>query len=70
MEYELALLEKNGTHAALFCEEKLCEYYPPSEEKAQSGDIYLAKVERIVPGLDAAFVDLGGEKASFTLKKL
>lgn len=70
MEYELALLEKNGTHAALFCEEKLCEYYPPSEEKAQSGDIYLAKVERIVPGLDAAFVDLGGEKGFIYAKEV
>ena len=48
MEYELALLEKNGTHAALFCEEKLCEYYPPSEEKAQSGDIYLAIIPILV----------------------
>ncbi|MFQ5679372.1 MAG: ribonuclease E/G [Gemmatimonadota bacterium] len=29
------------------------------------GDIYLGKVEAVVPGLQAAFVDIGGEKAAF-----
>lgn len=62
MKYELGLLDIGGTCALLFEEGKLCEFYPPREIKVQSGDIYLAKVERIVVGLNAAFVDLGDEK--------
>lgn len=62
MKYELGLLDTGGICAFLFDEGKLCEFYPPQEAMVHSGDIYLAKVERIVAGLNAAFVDLGEDK--------
>jgi len=62
MKYDLlALKDDKGITLALFAENRLVEYYPPSSNHAQSGDIYRAKVERIVPGLNAAFVNLGKE---------
>lgn len=69
MKYELAFL-KHGNCAALFVDGKLCEYYPPDIDKVQSGDIYIAKVERIIVGLQAAFVDLGTEKGFIYAKEV
>lgn len=69
MKYELAFLEQSNC-AAVFAEGKLCEYYPPDIAKVQSGDIYIAKVERIVVGLQAAFVDLGIEKGFIYAKEV
>lgn len=47
-------------------EEKLVEYY---EEKIDSnsieGNIYIGKVQNVVPGLEAAFIDIGEEKNVF-----
>ena len=60
--YELlALKEKDGLALALFRDNLLVEYFPPQKIKVQSGDIYRGKVERILPGLNAAFVNLGQE---------
>jgi len=34
-------------------------------ERRTVGDIYLGVVEAVVPGLQAAFIDIGAEKAAF-----
>ena len=51
-------------------EEKLVEYY---EEKIDSnsieGNIYVGKVQNVVPGLEAAFINLGEEKNAFIHRK-
>ena len=62
MKYDLlALKENDELILALFSEGVLIEYYPKQKSKVCSGDIYRGKVERILPGLDAAFVNLGQE---------
>jgi ribonuclease G len=38
---------------------------PGSESTVGVGDIYLGKVEAVVPGLQAAFVNIGAEKSAF-----
>lgn len=35
------------------------------QARSRVGDIYLGKVSRVMPGMDAAFVDLGTERAGF-----
>ena len=53
---EIALLENK----------KLVELNKESNDlKFGVGDIYLAKVKKIMPGLNAAFVDVGYEKDAF-----
>lgn len=56
----------NGIWLALLRDGKLIELH---EEKGNSdfavGDIYLGRVRRIVPSLNAAFVDVGYEKDAF-----
>jgi len=55
-EIRMAFLE-SGTLVEFFVERK--------NEKSIVGNIYKGKVIRIVPGMDAAFVDIGLEKAAF-----
>lgn len=51
---------------ALLEEKKLTEVNRESSvSKFSVGDIYLAKVKKIMPGLNAAFVDVGYEKGAF-----
>ena len=56
----------NGIWIALLRDGKLIELH---EERSNSdfvvGDIYLAKVRRLAPSLNAAFVDVGYEKDAF-----
>jgi ribonuclease G len=56
----------NGVWLALLRDGKLIELH---EERGNSefavGDIYLGRVRRIVPSLNAAFVDVGYEKDAF-----
>lgn len=59
-ETRIALLE-NGTLVEFFIERK--------NEKGIVGNIYKGKVIRILPGMDAAFVDIGLERASFLYVK-
>ena len=60
----------NGVWLALLRDGKLIELH---EERGNSdfavGDIYLGRVRRIVPSLNAAFVDVGYEKDAFKIKK-
>ncbi|HEX5002195.1 MAG TPA: Rne/Rng family ribonuclease [Bacteroidia bacterium] len=53
-------------HIALLEEKRLVEY--SSEKKDNNfavGDIYLGRIRKIMPGLNAAFVDVGYEKDAF-----
>lgn len=59
-ETRIALLE-NGILVEFFMERK--------NEKGITGNIYKGKVIRILPGMDAAFVDIGLGKASFLYVK-
>ena len=55
-ETRVALIE-NGTISELFYERK--------RERGVVGNIYKGKVVRVLPGMNAAFVDIGLEKAAF-----
>src|ERR1035437_3029059 len=55
-ETRIALIE-NGTIAELYIER--------SKVKGIVGNIYKGKVIRVLPGMQAAFVDIGLEKAAF-----
>src|SRR5678809_1626961 len=56
----------NGVEIALLEDKKLVELH---NEKADAnfavGDLYLGKVKKLIPGLNAAFVDVGFEKDAF-----
>ena len=55
-ETRIAFLE-NGLLVEFFIERK--------NDKSIVGNIYKGKVARVVPGMDAAFVDIGLDKSSF-----
>lgn len=51
-------------------DEKLVEYYKEKNDKQTlEGNIYIGKVQNIISGLDAAFVNLGEGKNAFIHKK-
>ena len=56
----------NGVEIALLENKKLVELH---HEKADAsfavGDLYLGNVKKLIPGLNAAFVDVGFEKDAF-----
>jgi ribonuclease G len=64
---ELFLENHSGvTQIALLSDKTLVEYHKESgEESFRIGDVYLAKVKRVVPGINAAFVDVGHDKDAF-----
>ncbi|MFM8612011.1 MAG: ribonuclease E/G [Actinomycetota bacterium] len=54
------------TKAALVEDERVVETYIEREErKSLLGNIYLAKVDTVLPGMEAAFVDAGFDKNAF-----
>ena len=55
-ETRISLIEK-GTIAELYIER--------TREKGIVGNIYKGRVVRVLPGMQAAFVDIGLEKAAF-----
>ena len=62
------IVNVNPTEIAIaLCEDKVLAEF--SKEKCQTGfavgDIYLGKVRKIMPGLNAAFVNIGHEKDAF-----
>ena len=55
-----------GVEIALLEEKKLVEIHNEKIDARWSvGDLYLGKVKKIIPGLNAAFVDVGFEKDAF-----
>ncbi|MFN3529072.1 MAG: ribonuclease E/G [Bacteroidia bacterium] len=55
-----------GFEIAMFEEKRLVEFSEETSNKSfQVGDIYLGRVKKVVPGLNACFVDIGYEKDAF-----
>lgn len=56
----------DGVEIALLEDKKLVElHYERGQNKFAVGDLYLGKVKKLMPGLNAAFVDVGYEKDAF-----
>lgn len=56
-----------GVEIALLENKKLVEYHLDAYDKEgfSAGDIYLGRVKKLNPGLNAAFIDIGHEKDAF-----
>lgn len=67
MNNELIINKSNGeTVIALLNEKRLVELHRQGgENNFVVGDLYLGKVKKVMPGLNAAFVDVGYEKDAF-----
>jgi ribonuclease G len=56
----------DGVEIALLEDKKLVElHYERGQNEFAVGDLYLGKVRKLMPGLNAAFVDVGFEKDAF-----
>ncbi len=56
----------SGVEIALLEEKKLVELHSEKNDaRFAVGDLYLGKVKKLIPGLNAAFVDVGYEKDAF-----
>jgi ribonuclease G len=56
----------DGVEIALLEDKKLVElHYEHGQDQFAVGDLYLGKVKKLMPGLNAAFVDVGFEKDAF-----
>lgn len=57
---------RRETRVAILEDDRLVEILYDRQDKSRSvGDIYLGRVEAILPGIQAAFVDIGKEKSAF-----
>lgn len=57
---------QNGCRIALLKDKSLVEFHHEKDgNQFKVGDIYLGTVKKIVPGLNAAFIDIGYEKDAF-----
>ena len=57
---------QQGVEIALLEDKKLVElHHEKVDAKFAVGDLYLGKVKKLIPGLNAAFVDVGFEKDAF-----
>ena len=57
---------QEGCRIALLKDKNLVEFhYDEDGTQFKVGDIFLGKVRKVVPGLNAAFIDLGYEKDAF-----
>jgi len=62
------IIRKNsaGVEIALLSDGKLAEFHNESVDSTfQVGDFYLGRVRKLSPSMNAAFVDVGGEKDGF-----
>ena len=56
----------DGSRIALLRDKDLVEFhFEGSANEFKVGDIYLGTVKKVVPGLNAAFIDIGYEKDAF-----
>ncbi len=67
MSTELVINSRTADSVAvsLLKDGKLSELHYDNQVDFSVGDVYLGKVKKIVPGLNAAFVDVGYEKDAF-----
>ena len=62
--------ELNEIRVAILENDKTVElYFDRKSKKAIIGNIYLGRVQKIMPGLDAAFINIGKEKNAFLVMK-
>lgn len=61
---EIYIRKTDGLDIAVVEDGRLVEYFP-AEDESSSEAIILGKVERIMPGMKAAFVQIGQEKCGF-----
>jgi len=57
--------DPNETRVALLEDRKLVELYIERPKRSVVGNVYLGKVKDVLPGMQAAFVDIGLEKNAF-----
>ena len=56
----------SGVEIALLEDKKLVELHnEKTDANFAVGDLYLGKVKKLIPGLNAAFIDVGFEKDAF-----
>jgi ribonuclease G len=56
----------NGIDVALIFNKQLTELHKEENVSSfQVGDVYLAKIKKIMPNLNAAFLDVGHERDAF-----
>ena len=67
MEKELIIKStESEVEIALLEDKRLVEYHTEQKNHQYSvGDVFLGRVHKIMPGLNASFIDLGGEKDAF-----
>lgn len=68
MTYDMIIdVGQKGERIALLKDKKLVELHQGESDNSKFlvGEIYLGKVKKIMPGLNAAFVDIGHEKDAF-----
>lgn len=61
---EIYIRKENGLDIGVVEDGRLVEYLP-ADEAASAEAVYLGRVERIMPGMKAAFVNIGQERAGF-----
>ena len=61
---EIYIRKTAGTDIAVIEDGRLVEYLP-ADEDASAEAIYLGRVERVMPGMKAAFVNIGQDRAGF-----
>lgn len=61
---EIYIRKTDGMDIAILEDGRLVEYLP-ADEDASAEAIYLGRVERVMPGMKAAFVNIGQERAGF-----
>ena len=61
---EIYIRKMDGLDIAVVEDGRLVEYLP-ADEDASAEAIYLGRVERVMPGMKAAFVNIGQERAGF-----
>jgi ribonuclease G len=57
--------DPSETRVAVLEDGKLVEYYIERAKRSVVGNVYLARVKDVLPGMQAAFVDIGLEKNAF-----
>jgi ribonuclease G len=67
MQAELLINRDLGETRVALLEEGVVKelYVERDDERGVAGNVYLGKVTRVLPGMDAAFVDVGLERAAF-----
>ena len=62
---EIYIRKGDGLDIAVVEDGRLVEFFPADDDTSSSEAIYLGRVERVVPGMKAAFVQIGQEKNGF-----